>query len=160
MTDDTRPQTALEFDRINWKTSLFLVATLVISAIAAPIYWLQLGIGWMELTLFLGTVLLTGLSITAGYHRLFTHCTYRARWPVRLSVLLFGAGTFQMSALRWASDHRYHHKYTDEDGDPYDPHSIRKGFFWAHVGWLLVHVTPARRNTNVEDLRRDPLVMW
>ena len=100
------------------------------------------------------------MSITVGYHRLFTHRAYTARWPVRLFTLLFGAAAFQMSALQWSSEHRYHHKYEDEDGDPHDPHGIHHGFFWAHMGWLFVTVDPALDMDNVDDLRRDPLVMW
>ena len=78
--------------------------------------------------------LLGGLSITAGYHRLFAHRTYRASAPVRWFFLAFGASTFQNSALSWSADHRAHHADTDGPGDP---HSITKGAWWAHMGWLF-----------------------
>ena len=78
--------------------------------------------------------LLGGLSITAGYHRLFAHRTYRASAPVRWFFLAFGASTFQNSALSWSADHRAHHADTDGPGDP---HSIKKGAWWAHMGWLF-----------------------
>jgi stearoyl-CoA desaturase (delta-9 desaturase) len=76
----------------------------------------------------------TGLSITAGYHRLFAHRSYRASAPVRWLFLVFGAAAFQNSALAWSADHRDHHAHADGPGDPY---SITQGFWWAHMGWLF-----------------------
>jgi stearoyl-CoA desaturase (delta-9 desaturase) len=76
----------------------------------------------------------TGLSITAGYHRLFAHRAYRAAPPVRWAFLVFGAGAFQNSALAWSADHRDHHADTDGPGDPY---SMTRGFWWAHMGWMF-----------------------
>jgi stearoyl-CoA desaturase (delta-9 desaturase) len=98
-------------------------------------------------TLVLAGVLyaVSGLSITAGYHRLFAHRTYRASAPVRWFFLAFGAAAFQNSALAWSADHRAHH--ADTDG-PDDPHTITKGVWWAHVGWLL------RRRTASADVER------
>jgi stearoyl-CoA desaturase (Delta-9 desaturase) len=86
-------------------------------------------------TLCLAAVLYTmcGVSITAGYHRLFAHRTYRASPPVRWFFLIFGAASFQNSALSWSADHRAHH--TDTDG-PGDPHAVTRGVWWAHMGWL------------------------
>lgn len=156
---DWRPG-PLQIEGINWVTSTFLVTTLLISLTVPWFYIPRFGFGWFEFLLFLTMFAVGGLSITAGYHRLFSHRTYQAAWPLRLLSVLFGASTFQMSALAWSSEHRYHHKYTDHDGDPHDPHSIQRGFFWAHVGWLLVHVDPKSKDTNVDDLRRDPIVMW
>ena len=75
-----------------------------------------------------------GLAITAGYHRLFAHRTYRAGAPVRWFFLVFGAATFQNSALSWSADHRAHHADTDGDSDP---HSITRGAWFAHIGWLF-----------------------
>jgi stearoyl-CoA desaturase (delta-9 desaturase) len=99
----------------------------------------------------------TGFSITLGYHRLFSHATFRARLPVRLFTLIFGAAAFENSVLLWVSDHRRHHKHVDHDEDPYD---ITKGFFHAHIGWLLFKLWPEPPLDNVADLQKDPLVMW
>src|SRR5207244_12366434 len=76
----------------------------------------------------------TGFSITLGYHRLFTHMTFQASWPIRLFTLLFGAAAFENSVVMWASEHRRHHKFVDHDHE--DPYSISKGFWYAHIGWL------------------------
>ena len=100
--------------------------------------------------------LLCGLSITAGYHRLFAHRTYRASPPVRWFFLVFGAATFQNSALSWSADHRAHHADTDGPGDP---HAIKKGAWFAHMGWLfyrravLGRRQPAERPLGVRSIR-------
>ncbi|MCG3204741.1 MAG: hypothetical protein KCHDKBKB_01457 [Elusimicrobia bacterium] len=99
----------------------------------------------------------TGLAITAGYHRLFSHKTYDAKWPYRLFMLLFGAAAFENTALRWSSDHRNHHKFVDTDQDPYN---IKRGFFYAHMGWVMLRYDNEHRYDNVADLERDPLVMF
>lgn len=156
--NETSP--SLEITGINWTTSIFLVSTLVVALIATPIYLWYFGAGLFELTLFLVWFALGGMSITVGYHRLLAHRAFNAAAPVRLLTALFGASTFQASALNWCADHRYHHKYTDRDGDPHDPHSIRRGFFWAHMGWLLVYVDPRLKRDNIADLKRDPILAW
>ena len=96
-------------------------------------------------------------SITGGYHRLFAHPTYRASRALRAFYLLFGAASVQNSALKWASDHRTHHAQTDRDQDPYN---IRRGFWWAHIGWVFFKDPDQRPMRNVKDLAADPLVRW
>ena len=96
---------------------------------------------------------LCGLSITAGYHRLFAHRTYRASAAVRWFFLVFGAAAFQSSALTWSADHRAHHADTDGPGDP---HAVARGWWWVHVGWLF-HLREASadvsRLTDLYELR-------
>jgi stearoyl-CoA desaturase (delta-9 desaturase) len=96
-----------------------------------------------------------GLSITAGYHRLFSHRSYRAAGVVRALALLFAAASLQTSALSWCDSHRQHHRRTDCPDDPYD---VGKGFLWAHVGWV-VHSGSNARYGRLPDLEHDPLVM-
>jgi len=100
-----------------------------------------LGVVWIIVHPSLATVLLAaslyvacGLSVTAGYHRLFAHRTFRAAAPLRWLLLVFGAAAFQNSALSWSADHRAHHADTDGQGDP---HPITRGAWFAHVGWLF-----------------------
>jgi stearoyl-CoA desaturase (delta-9 desaturase) len=107
--------------------------------------------------MFFFFVIATGLSITLGYHRLFAHMSFQALWPVRLMALIFGAAAFENTALAWVSDHRRHHKHVDHDDDPYD---ISKGFWHAHIGWILFKLDPEPPLDNVADLRKDGLVMW
>ena len=92
-----------------------------------------------------------------GYHRLYSHIAFKAKWPVRLFVMLFGAASFENSAIDWVSDHRKHHKHVDHDDDPYD---ISKGFWYAHIGWLLFKLRPEPPLDNVNDMFRDPLAVW
>ncbi|MDH4147346.1 MAG: fatty acid desaturase [Acidimicrobiia bacterium] len=115
--------------------------------VAASPWTVALGLVWFALC---------GMGITGGYHRLFAHKSYRASWPVRLFYLCFGAAAVQNSALKWSSDHRVHHAFTDRDGDPYN---IRRGFFWAHMGWILFKDPNVQRD-NVRDLAADPLVRF
>lgn len=99
----------------------------------------------------------SGLSITGGYHRLFSHRSYQAHAIVRGFYLLFGTAAVQNSALLWCADHRRHHAQTDRDSDPYD---AMKGFFWSHVGWVMCRPAYARDMDSVHDLQADPLVAF
>lgn len=147
----------IPFHRINWPTSLFLIITLFVSLTALPVYLWHFGLDWFQAGLFLALFAASSMSITLGYHRLFSHMAFKAKWPVKLWVLLFGASAFEGSALEWSADHRRHHKYVDHDDDPYD---ISKGFFHAHVGWLLFKLRPVPPMDNVPDLMADKMVMF
>lgn len=140
---------------VNWTNTLFLVLTPMIGIIGTVLFVTFGLVHWQTWILFGGMLVACGLSITAGYHRLFSHKTYQATWPVRLFFLLFGAATFEGSALEWSTDHRNHHRYTDTDRDPY---SVTHGVWHAHIGWLI-HLDPSKRCfDNVDDLRRGWLV--
>lgn len=147
----------IPFHRVNWKTSTFLTVTFLMSLTLAPWYIYKHGLDLFQVSMFLFYTVVTIMSITLGYHRLFSHLSFKAKWPVKLVTLIFGAASFENSCLSWASDHRHHHKHTDHDGDPYD---ISNGFFYAHIGWLLIKLDPMPLQNNVNDLKRDKLVMW
>jgi stearoyl-CoA desaturase (delta-9 desaturase) len=104
---------------------------------------------------------ISGLGITAGAHRLWAHRSYKATWPVRLFLMLANSMANQGSIYHWSRDHRVHHKHSEHDADPHD---ARRGFFFAHVGWLLVHKVPAvaaaGKELNYDDLVADEIVMW
>jgi stearoyl-CoA desaturase (delta-9 desaturase) len=147
----------IPFDRVHWETSIFLIGTLFLTLTAVPLYLWHYGLDWFQISLFWVMFLCTGFSITLGYHRLFSHLSFKSHWSVRLFTLIFGAAAFENSALMWASEHRRHHKHVDHDDDPYD---ISKGFFHAHIGWLLFKLKVQPPYDNVADLQRDPLVRW
>lgn len=147
----------IPFDRVNWITSSFLIGTALIALIGVPIYLVKFGIDAFQIAMFFFYLIATMMSITVGYHRLFSHLSFKAKWPVKLFTLIFGACAFENSCLDWSSDHRRHHKHVDHDEDPYD---ISKGFFWAHIGWLLFKLNPEPPMDNVADLKKDKLVMW
>jgi len=147
----------IPFARVEWVTSSFLIITAILTFTAVPAYFYYFGWDWFLFAVFMFYYPATGMSITVGYHRLFSHKAFKASWPVKLFVLLFGAAAFENSALWWSSEHRKHHKHVDTDDDPYD---ITKGFFWAHMGWLMFKLKPATPIDNVQDLKKDGLIVW
>jgi stearoyl-CoA desaturase (delta-9 desaturase) len=133
----------------------FLVGTLALAAVLVPLEFAHSLRHWSEWVVFLAMIAVVGMSITCGYHRLFSHRAYQAAWPVRLFLLCFGAASFENSVLHWASDHRVHHQHVDQEQDPYNS---RKGFWYAHWIWVMEERTQAI--TGVGDLEKDPLVRW
>lgn len=138
-------------DKVN--TYFILVAHAL--AVAAVLYMCLVEFSWWTLGLGLFYSWICTLSISAGYHRLFSHPTHRAHAVLRAMYLFFGAASIQNSALKWSSDHRIHHGQVDRKDDPYN---IRKGLWWAHMGWVL-HAAPEPDFANVPDLKKDKLVM-
>lgn len=145
------------FRNVRWQNTVFLFGTFFGTLIGVPLYLWHYGLDLFQAALFLFFLIATGLSITLGYHRLFSHLTFQASPIIKFLVLLFGAAAFEGSALIWAADHRRHHKFVDHDDDPYD---ITKGFFHAHIGWLLFRTNPDTPLTWVRDLQKDRLLVW
>jgi stearoyl-CoA desaturase (delta-9 desaturase) len=145
------------FEQVNWTTSSFLIGTLAITLTVVPWYLWHFGLDAFQVSLFFFMLLATGFSITLGYHRLYAHLTFQASRPVHLFILIFGPAAFENSVLMWASEHRRHHKHVDHDEDPY---SISKGFFYAHIGWLLFKLNGDQSYDNVPDLLQNRLVGW
>ncbi len=141
--------------RNRWVGIIFFLIIHAIGIVGTPLYLLYFGASTAEWVLFFAYVSLTSLSITVGYHRLFAHVTYKTNAFVRFLLLFFGAATFEQSALKWTSQHRQHHQFTDTDRDPYD---IGRGFWYAHVGWILFWKHRVNYD-NVPDLKRSALVM-
>ena len=142
--------------RLNWTNFLFLTAAHLL-AVVAIVYMAFVHFSWWTVGLGLTWGLLCTLSISGGYHRLFAHVAYKAAWPLRAFYLAFGAASVQNSALSWAADHRVHHSHTDSDQDPYN---IRRGFWWAHIGWVVCRGERKGRGKLVNDLESDPLVSF
>jgi stearoyl-CoA desaturase (delta-9 desaturase) len=140
-----------------WSNTAFLLITPLLALILTPWYLYNHGFSWWDFAIFFVLMKASGLSITAGYHRLFSHQTYEASPVAKFLLLVFGAGAFQNSALKWSSDHRYHHRFVDKEGDPY---AITKGFFHAHMGWIFYGDPEHRSYGNAKDLSDDPLVKW
>lgn len=138
-----------------WTNILFFAVTTLVAFIGGPLYISRYGIQPFTLWLTLFYIFATSMSITAGYHRLFSHVTYKANPALQFLFLFFGAAAYEQSALCWSSQHRTHHLYVDTDKDPY---SIKKGFFYAHIGWLLFWEHPEHYE-NSKDLQKNRLVM-
>ncbi|KAL3119930.1 hypothetical protein niasHT_007058 [Heterodera trifolii] len=105
--------------------------------------------------------MVSGVGITAGPHRLWSHKSYKAKWPLKALLVAMNCVSFQNDIIEWSRDHRCHHKWTDTDADP---HNINRGFFFAHMGWLLVKKHPLVKekgaSLDMSDLTSDPLLMF
>jgi len=111
---------------------------------AVPVAWIWGFLDWQTVVVGIAFYLFSGLGIAMGFHRYFTHSSYKANRPFK--ILLAMAGTFAIEGpiLNWVSDHRKHHKYSDKEGDPHSPwrfgtdlRALTKGLIWAHMGWLF-----------------------
>ena len=144
---------------VNWLNSIFLLATPVLATVGIILHWIYFSPpGMLELIVFISLYFACGLSITVGYHRLFSHRSHTAKWPLVLFYAIFGAGSFQNSIIEWSSDHRRHHKETDSEDDPY---SASKGFWYSHMGWILVEEEKFTNDfSNVKDLQKSKIIMW
>lgn len=143
--------------RKDWVNILFLSLTPVIGVFGTAAYAIVNGVRWWEPALFFVLFGLVSFSVTAGYHRCFSHKAYASHPALQAYYLFFGAMALQNSALKWSADHRDHHRYVDKDWDPY---SIKRGGLWAHVLWLFYREAPERTYDNVPDLQSNPLVLW
>ena len=158
MTEKERDSTNQRPHRpIVWGNVAFLTLTPLAAAIAVPWYVLTHGVTWVEIAACIFMWLLTGISITAGYHRLFTHRAYSAPAPVRAVFAILGAATFENSVISWAAAHRFHHRNVDTDDDPYN---AQEGFFYSHMGWIMVEGSKHDDTSNVPDLWKDPILRW
>ncbi len=102
---------------------------------------------------------LNGMSITGGYHRLWAHKSYQAHPALKWFFALWGAGALQNSILIWASDHRRHHRFVDDN--ELDPYSAGRGLWFSHIGWMLRDYDSNEQDfNNAQDLMRDPVVMF
>ncbi len=142
---------------IDWTNAIFLAAVHVVGVVGAGLYAWAYGISWPIVGMALAWTALTIFAISAGYHRLFSHRTYEAHPAFRVFLLMFGASSFQTSALTWSANHRRHHSRTDSDEDPYD---ARRGFWHAHVGWVIQSNDPNKPLMQVPDLEADKWLRW
>ncbi|KAN0111682.1 delta9-fatty acid desaturase [Russula decolorans] len=100
---------------------------------------------------------ITGLGITAGYHRLWAHRSYNASKPLQYFLAAMGAGAVEGSIKWWSRGHRAHHRYTDTDLDPYNAH---RGLLWSHIGWMIVKPRRKPGVADVSDLSKSEVVRW
>jgi len=142
--------------KLDWTNTLF-VSFCHVMAVAAIVYLCTVRFSWWTAGLSLAWFGLCGLSITGGYHRLFSHRAYKAHRLLEVFYLLFGAASVQNSALKWSHDHRAHHAHTDKDRDVYN---IRRGFWWAHIGWVFHKDALELDSASCRDLAGDRFVRW
>ncbi|MBB2935282.1 stearoyl-CoA desaturase (delta-9 desaturase) [Amycolatopsis bartoniae] len=132
--------------------TVFVLLPLVALAAAVPFAW-GWGLSWLDIGLGAFFFVVSGLGVTAGYHRHFTHGSFKARRPLRIALAIAGNLSAQGPAITWVADHRRHHAFSDRAGDPHSPwlfgtgaSALAKGFWHAHMGWLFKRdVTNAER---------------
>lgn len=147
----------IDFSRgVNWVSATFMVVYQSMLLISLPFYFYYAPPTWGLFGVAILLICLTELSITAGYHRLYSHRAYKANPVLEAIILFFSSMAIQGSALRWSYDHRIHHAFVDTDDDPY---SINKGFWYAHFLWILEKPRTIEDKV-VSDLLLNPLVRF
>jgi stearoyl-CoA desaturase (delta-9 desaturase) len=121
----------------------FIVIPFLAVLAAIPVAW-GWGIGWTDIALFFAFYIVSGAGITVGFHRYFTHGSFKAKRPLRIGLALAGSMAIEGPVIRWVADHRKHHAHSDREGDPHSPWrygnsfwALTKGLYYAHVGWLF-----------------------
>lgn len=143
-----------------WANVLFFTLTFIAAIILVPLYGVMIGYSSTTWWAFIACMFFAGLSITAGYHRLWAHKTYEAHPVIECIFAIGGAFAMQNSALHWSSDHRIHHGQVD---DPVkDPYAATNGFWYSHIGWMLRNYQGDQYGNynNARDLQKNKIVMW
>lgn len=149
----------LEFKKapINWIPAAILIATPIAAAVITPWYLMTHQVSAPVWGVFGAFMVWTGISITAGYHRLLSHRAYKAHPIVKNFLLLGSTLAVQGSAFDWVSGHRSHHRHVDDRLD--DPYSAKRGFFFSHMGWMLRNYPSGRFDyKNIPDLTKDKVL--
>jgi stearoyl-CoA desaturase (delta-9 desaturase) len=127
----------------------FVVIPFLALVAVVPVVW-GWGLTWLDVGLFVAFYVPTILGVTVGYHRHFTHGSFKANRPLRIALAVVGCMAIQGPVVQWVADHRRHHAFSDRAGDPHSPwrygtdtRALVKGMFHAHLGWLF-----DRRQTN------------
>lgn len=152
-------QSEKESAPINWAVTITLGLTFVVAITVVPWYGIAVGFSgwaWLVFGIFM---ILNGMGIGSGYHRLWSHRTYDAHPILKVILAIAGGMSMQNSILVWSARHRVHHR--DVDDNDSDPYSIGRGFWFAHIGWMLRNYKSGEIDYSVvPDLKRDPIVMW
>ncbi len=122
---------------------IFIVLPFLAAAAAIPVAWGG-WLGWSDVIIAFVMYAITGHGITVGFHRYFTHKSFKPNRAVKIALGIAGSMAIQGPVVRWVADHRKHHKFSDRDGDPHSPWrygttvpALVKGLFYAHMGWLF-----------------------
>ncbi|KAJ7484610.1 delta 9-fatty acid desaturase protein [Mycena latifolia] len=153
----TKPLPPITWDNflseLNWLNVAILTLTPVVSIIGA--YHTKLR--WETALFSVFYYFYTGLGITAGYHRLWAHRSYNAGKFLQYFLAISGAGAVEGSIKWWSRGHRAHHRYTDTELDPYN---AGEGFWYSHMGWMLVKPRRKPGVADVSDLSKNEVVRW
>ena len=138
---DIEPEPDSSLDR--FLVGLFVTVPLLAVLAAIPLAW-GWGLGWHDIVIAFVFYVVTGMGITMGFHRHFTHSSFKAARPLHVSLAIAGSLAIEGPVLVWVADHRRHHKYSDKEGDPHSPwrfgndwKALSKGLLYAHMGWMF-----------------------
>jgi stearoyl-CoA desaturase (Delta-9 desaturase) len=163
--DDVEPVANEALDR-------FLTGTITVLPILGllVVAWQVWGdaLGWSDLIVFAVMYLLTGFGVTVGFHRLFTHRSFKTGKTTRFVLAALGSAAIEGPVISWVADHRKHHAFSDQPGDPHSPHvdhghglsGALRGLAHAHVGWLFIHTHRGLKTRYAPDLIKDPVVSF
>ena len=148
-------------------TGLITLVPFVLLGLAGWQVWNE-ALHWHDLTVFAIVYFVTGFGITVGFHRLFTHRSFKTSRPLKAVLAALGSAAIEGPIISWVADHRKHHACSDAEGDPHSPHvghggGLRgrlKGLFHAHMGWLFIHTQRGAKNRFAQDLQRDPVIRF
>lgn len=119
---------------------------------------------WLDVGLMVFMYFLACHGITIGFHRYFTHGSFKAKRPLRIALAIMGSMAVEGPLVRWVADHRKHHKFSDHEGDPHSPWrfgetlpALMKGLWWAHIGWLFDEEQTDQQKY-APDLIKDPAI--
>jgi stearoyl-CoA desaturase (delta-9 desaturase) len=162
---DVQPVANETRDRII--TGLVTLLPFVALGVAGWQVWSEL-LGWHDLVVFGVMYALTGLGVTVGFHRHLTHRAFATKPWVRGTLAVLGSAAIEGPVISWVADHRKHHAFSDQPGDPHSPHvdhggglrGALRGLAHAHVGWLFIHTHRGAKQRYAPDLLADPVVRF
>jgi stearoyl-CoA desaturase (delta-9 desaturase) len=146
-------------------TGLVTAVPFLLLAVAGWQVWDQ-ALHWRDLTILAVAYVITGLGVTVGFHRLLTHRSFKTSPLLRGILAAIGSAAIEGPAISWVADHRKHHAFADEPGDPHSPHvghgggwrGALRGLFHAHLGWLFIHTERGSKRRFAPDLVKDRVV--
>ena len=146
-------------------TGLVTAIPFLLLAVAAWQVW-DAALHWRDLAILGAAYLITGLGVTVGFHRLLTHRSFKTGPAVRGIFAALGSAAIEGPVISWVADHRKHHAFSDEHGDPHSPHvghgggwrGTLRGLFHAHLGWLFIHTERGSKQRFAPDLIKDPVI--
>ena len=163
--DDIEPVAHETLDRFATGT-VSVVPFLALGVVCWQV-WAEL-LHWSDIAVFLILYMLTGFGVTVGFHRLFTHRAFATKRWLRGVLAVLGSAAIEGPVISWVADHRKHHAFADQPGDPHSPHvdhgvgwrGALRGLVHAHMGWLFLHTQRGARKRYAPDLIADPVVSF
>ncbi|MFF7188987.1 acyl-CoA desaturase [Streptomyces sp. NPDC008222] len=140
---------------------IFVVGPLICLIVVVPFAWGR-GLSALDVGMAVVAYLVSGFGLTVGYHRLFTHRSFKAKRGLRIALAVAGSLGVEGSPVQWVANHRRHHAFADREGDPHSPwrfgtdtRALLKGLLHAHIGWMLKREL-SNRARFAPDIAADP----